>query len=207
MMQVLLDGHPVRIEHASLAAAFSAGVEAAQAMGRIIVEVRFDGDRVPQAAFETITDGPTHVREVSFTSAHPGDTVREAFTDAAATIDAIRGNQTAAGELLQAGSLEASLPHIDAAIKAWQVVRDTLGQGASLAGIDLATLALPPEAGTLDDALTTLARLLRELNAAIRKRDLVETADLLLYDLNEQARRWHTLLGAVSAAIPRGEQA
>lgn len=206
-MQVLLDGHPVRTQNASLAAAFAAGVDAAQAQGRIIVEVRFDGEPVSQATYETITDGPTSVREVRFTSAHRGDTVREALGDAAATVDAIRANQSAAGEHLQAGNLDASLPHIDAAVKAWQVVRDTLVQGSALAEIDLATFTLPAEIGTLDGAIADLARLLKDLNAAIRKRDLVETADLMLYDLNDQATRWRALLSAVAASIPAGDRA
>ena len=206
MMQVLLDGHPVRSQRESLAAAFSAGVEAAQAKGRIIVEVRFDGEPVSHETLASITDGPTTVREVRFTSAHPADTVREAFADVGATLDAIRANQTAAGEHLQAGRLDASLPHIDAAVKAWQVVRDTLVQGSALAGLDLGSLAHPDSTSTIDQAATDLARHLRAINDSLRKKDLVETADLLLYDLNEQAQHWRTMLEGVSSALPRGAE-
>jgi hypothetical protein len=197
-VQVLLDGQTLAIAKPTLAAALRAAVDAAHGRGRIIVEIKRDGLPVPPEDLESPTADLGNAR-LDFTSEDPRDLVRRSLEDAAAIMPGTREMQQAAAEAIQRGDTGEALTVLSQCFAAWQGVHDVLSRGTTV-------LATAPGGtklgeGQVEPATAELRQHLRSLKDALENEDWSAVADLLAYDLDAAAERWHTLLSALARSL------
>jgi hypothetical protein len=78
-MQVLLDGESLRIDRPTLAAAMKSASDAARVRGRIIIEMKADGQRIPDELLARASEELTTVKVLSFASAEPRGLVSQSL--------------------------------------------------------------------------------------------------------------------------------
>ncbi len=204
-VEAFLDGQPIVIGRPTLAAALAAGVEAAEARGRIIVEAVADGRALDDSALDQPSDRPGDVREVRLVSAEPRALVRVTFLDAADALDDARSEQSRAAEMVQVGHLSEAMKPLQSALATWQTVRDVVDRGSAVLRIDLKS---PSVAGgvSVEDRTSELLSRLNEIKSAITREDWSALSDILAYDLAEQIDAWKAMLRGLAdhvMAMPR----
>jgi hypothetical protein len=205
IVEAFLDGQPIVIGRPTLAAALAAGVEAAEARGRIIVEAVADGRPLDDNALDQPSDSPGDVREVRLVSAEPRALVRVTFLDAADALDDAKNDQARAAEMVQVGHLSEAMKPLQSALATWQTVRDVVDRGSAVLKIDLKN---PGVAGgvSVEDRTSELLSRLNEIKSAITREDWSALSDILAYDLGEQIDAWKGMLRGLAdhvMAMPR----
>lgn len=193
-MHAFLDDQPLPVAQPTLHAAVRAAVEKAAAAGRVIVEVHADGRRLPD---ELIVSPPDEAvgGELRFTSAHPRELVRTVLRDAAGALGNVLPIQRQCAEALQVGRQQDALAQLTEVIQTWQAIREALDSSVQLLGVPLerfsASAGGGPDLAALDTAL--IGRL-KEIDRALRSQDWSALADVLAYDMGDEAERWQVLL-------------
>lgn len=199
-MRVTLDDRPLP-DQPTLAAALKLATEHAQKAGRIVVEAYLDGAAVPDSVLASplLAPGGSDLRLVSV---NPKTLVRVTLADAADALDAAAEDQRHSAELIQSGKLDESLRPLSTAIQTWQAVRDAVEKGAQVLELPLDTIAAPgADAATLPALIADLTARLEEVRRALAAQDWSGLADVLAYDLADQAERWKALLSSLAATI------
>ena len=205
-MQTFLDNKPLNPDRATFAAALRAGADEAARAGRVIVEAMLDGEAVADDVLERPPEEPLG-RELRLTSVEPRALVRVTLMDAADALDSARQDQQRSAELIQSGKVEDALPQLGAAIQTWQAVRDAVEKSAALLRIPLDSIALPGGASgtdTLIELIGSLAGRLEEVKRSLAAEDWSALADVLAYDLGDQAERWKRVLVSLSDSLKAG---
>lgn len=199
-MNIYLDDAPLAETAETLAGAISAARDSAAARDRVIVDIIADGTPLApdQLDDEEVMGG--RCEEVRLTTADPQSFVRVTMQDAADALDQAREDQKRAAEHLEAGQTEDGFAMLEHMLAIWQAVRQSLDQGAQLLGLDLTTLPLakPDE---LPESIEHLSTALAEVRRCVQGQDWAGLSDLLLYDLDELAVRWQSLLREVAEHI------
>jgi len=205
-VNVSLDGRLLDAPCATLGDALRAGVEAARSQGRIVVEVKADGQRIADEALADTANALPGIGTIELLSAHPRELVEQSLRDAVGAMELAANEQDTAADLIQEGKAAQAMDHLRPAFTAWQGVRDVVDRSAALLGVDLATLRLP---GIDDDqgfgpAAVELRTHLRALRDAMEQEDWSAMTDTLMYDMAAQTQRWRTLLTAFAAHVRAG---
>lgn len=206
-MRVYLDEKAVGGEHGELARALRAGVEEARRAGRVVVEVYLDGERVDGAVLlDAGVAGDVRVGEVRLVSVEPRGLVRATLQDAAAALESAAACQRSCAGLIQAGKVEEALGPLSSALQTWQAVREAVEKGTALAQLPLDEMTFPGGASGADrmvDLIGSLASRLEEVKRSLGAQDWSGLADVMEYDMAEQAARWREVLGMLAAALER----
>jgi hypothetical protein len=195
-MRVFLDGDSLLAETPGLAAALREGIASAERKGRIVVEASLDGHALTDEQLENPTDDPAAGGEVRLLSAEPKSLVRITLLDAADALEDAKARQTRCAGLLQEGDIEGAMQTLAEAISVWQAVRDVVSRSADLLRLPLDQIA----AGTDGDPrpvaehIASLTGNLEELKRSVNAEDWSALADVLGYDLDQQADRWGSLM-------------
>lgn len=202
-MRVFLDGQPLPLERATMASALAAASEAAQARGRVVVEVHVDGTVVSDTI---LSDPPDEAlgSEMKIISVEPRLLVRETLLDAADALDKAGQEQTDAAGEIQSGRVEGAMPLLQSAILKWQAVRDAVEKSASLLDIPLdSRIAGANGSGdrNLGQVVDGLAASLTEVRRTLESEDWSGLADLLAYDMSEQVRDWQDMLRSLAEGL------
>lgn len=194
-MRAYLDDQPLSPAPSSAGDALRAGSQAAQRLGRIIVDIIADGRAVGP---DELGSGTGPVDELRLVSAEPAELVRAALGDARRLLGDLREVQTRAGDAFLMGEFEDGAVHLREVIGAWQRVRSAAEQAGALLAVPVDSMVLDAGDGPrpMRNEVETLAAALSELREAIARQDVAALADLLEYDLGALARRWDRLLGA-----------
>lgn len=204
-MHVFLDDRAIGGEAASLAEALRAGVAAAERVGRMIVEVQADGERVSDEVLGDPARHPASIGEIRLLSADPVAMVADALKEAGLLLVEAKGRQGDAATAFVTGDLGAGTEHLKAVVGAWQSVQDAVSKSAAVLGIDLGTLEFQGGDGEMHparDEIAGLAALLNDLLGAVSRQDWSASADVLDYDLAGAADLWGAMirrLGEVAA--------
>ncbi len=200
-MRAILDGRELKLDRPTLAAALSAGVQAAEAGGRVIVEAWADGRPLSDDEISQPPDIPGSVLELVLSSADPRALVAQTFREAAAALAGARDQHVSAGRCLQRGEFDAAMPLIREVLNTWGSARTALSRGADLLRLDVASLAPP---GRRVEAMAgELAARLESLKVAMTRQDWSALADVLAYELPVDAEAWcELLLAAADRAAP-----
>ena len=206
-MHVLLDGEAISVSQPTIAAALVAAKREAERRKRVVIEASMDGSPIADAWLE---HPPTDARpgaEVRFVSADPMSLVRVTYLELADELATAARDQSAAAAAVQQGKLDEAMPRVSAALGVWQHVREGVVNGATLLGIDPASLRVraaqdEPEKSVMEH-IDGLARALTELKRAINASDWPGVADALEYDLKDQADRWRAVMNALADEIGR----
>lgn len=196
-MQVYLDEAPIGEGVTTLAEAIEIGRAAALESGRIIVEVRADGKRVPDASLgdEDALTREGFAGEVRLVSEDPRALVRSAMTDAACALGRLRATQAQAAELIHAGRIESAVEELRAILTCWEQAKLTMEQSAELVG------PLPIDEEGMRGLAGSLSERLRSVRQCLEAQDWSSLADELEFDLDETADRWRTALLEVAERL------
>lgn len=206
IMEITLDGAVLRVDGSTLGAALKSAADAAAASGRIVVDIRADGERLPNEFLENPDRPLGGVRVLAFTSADPRSLVVQTFEEAANTLQALVGVQQVVAEHIQAGRLEEAMDPLREVLESWQAVNQVVSQGAALVAVPLDDLRVQEFTGeiTFQAASTELLGVLRSLRDAMDSEDWSAVADAVGYDLDAQAGRWERMLRALARRIGGG---
>ncbi len=183
MIETFLDGRPLA-PASTFALALADACERAVDSGRLVVEVTLDGVAVDPAALEAGGPWPAG-RRADFISAVPQDLARYALEAAAAALDEIKPRHRAAAEGVRDGNLDPALAELSGVLTTWTQAKAALERSAEL-------LNVGPQTGnaeweTISPALASLAGRLAEIKRSLVARDWAGLADVLEYDMDEQA--------------------
>ena len=206
-MHVLLDGEEIRVEKPTIAAALDAAKREAEKRHRVVIEASMDGTPIADAWLECPPAEARPGAEVRFVSADPLSLVRVTFLEIAEELKGAIGHQEAAAAAVQTGRLDEAMPRVSAALGVWQNVREGVINGATLLGMDLGAMPAPAvgtsPSQTVGQHIDGLAKALTELKRAIGASDWPGVADVLAYDLGDQAKRWQVVMNALADEVGR----
>ncbi|MFN0131866.1 MAG: hypothetical protein ACKVW3_04945 [Phycisphaerales bacterium] len=205
-MRVYLDDQLVTEAAATFADAVRAAVEAASASGRLIIEAKVDGAMVEAAVLES-PPARSLGAEAVFRAIDRGELVANALAEASEVLRVVSLDQTNAAELIQTGRVADALPRLSSALAGWQAVKDTVQSCVDAVDLPRDRLAIARTDGsgimTLTDLASSLAERLSELKRALGSDDWSAVADVLAYDMGEQADRWAKLLDQLVVLLSR----
>lgn len=203
-VDVTLDGQTLAIPRPTLAHALRAAADAAKARGRVVIEVKADGQRIPDEALANPSDELTTIRSLTFLSADPRQLVGQTLLDAADALDDVQGEQQMVSDLIQMGRTGEAIEPLQRVLTTWQAARDVVDRGSALMGISLSSLKLGGIDEGFDAATRNLRENLRALRDAMEAEDWSAISDVVAYDLDAQAKRWSVLLRALARHVSSG---
>jgi hypothetical protein len=199
-MNVTLDGQPMVIARPTLAAALAEGVNQARTRGRVIIEVKGDGAMLGDDALSNPSDTEGQFGLVQLISADPRNLVKVTLGDGAEALRALLDEQQRVAELIHADKGQEAVAGLQAIFQTWQTIKDLVERGATLLDTDLSVVELSglPEGETFSKASTRLLTHLRRVKTALGSQDWSALADVLQYDLCDEAQAWEKLLDALA---------
>lgn len=203
-MRLFLDGDPIQVEVPGLATALREGAARAEERGRIVVEATLDGRALSDEQLEHPSDDPGAGEEVRLLSAEPRALVRITLLDAADALENAQTRQTECARQLQVGDIEGAMQTLSDAITVWQAVRDVVSRSADLLHLPLDSMTLPAgdsPAPPVGDLIASLTASLEELKRSVNAEDWSALADVLAYDLDEQAGQWRGLMEGMAEHV------
>lgn len=201
-MRIYLDQNLIVESVSTLAQALAVASE--HAGDRLLIGVSADGEPVSdeQLADPPLTD--PFAEEIHFTSADPVSLVRVTLLEAADQLKASKGQQAAVAQQIQLGELARAMPDLSAILDIWQQVEQCITLSRQVGGVELGYVDGEKNFETLAGSLTTR---LGEIRDALSSRDLATLADILAYDMDEQADAWTGVLRDLAAGCRSSEAA
>lgn len=198
-MDIYLDNDRFETEAATLGGMIEAASEAAADRGRIVVEVRVDGQTLSAEQLDEQHPHPPTAREVQLISAEPRELSRQTMLEARDALARARQQQAEAAEQLQADDPAAALEQIREALATWSQARQAVDLGARMTGLDLNEIEVDGVAAS--QIIADLADLLSELKDQLGASDWIGLADTLAYPLTDAARQWEQMIDVLSETI------
>jgi hypothetical protein len=192
MLDVLIDGHPLA-PAPDLAQALISACHRADESGRIVVEIWLDGVPIDPDALRTPGLGAGG-RKAGFVSAAPAELACTALEAAAALLDGLKPRHRAAAEAVRDGDIDPAMKELSAILTSWDQAKSALERSARMLGIGPGGPGLTGDWDTISDALASLAGRLAEIKRSLVSRDWAGLADVLEYDMDEQAGRFAGVL-------------
>ncbi len=202
-MEAFLDGKPLAIARPTLACALADGVDAARAAGRIVIEVRGDGQTLGDDTLASPSDVPGSYRAVHMFSADPRALVRVTLGDAIDALRGLVGEQVRLAELVHTDQLQLAAGGLQDVFQTWHTVKDVVARSGALLDLDLSVLDVGSEFGTLGQASNRLLVYLRGVKGSLEREDWSALADILEVNLSEEAQKWEDLLTALSDHVSK----
>jgi hypothetical protein len=198
-MNVYLDDEPLQVEPPTLARAIEVARNAADARGRVVIEVKGDGRAVAADLLDNPPDTTAGLRELRLISTPPGPFVRETLLEARTVLDDAVQAQEAAADAIQSGSLEQALEPLHKALQCWSLVRDVVDQSQALLGQTASSITFnAPDGPTTGDAsIARLSAVLADVRSALERSDWSALSDALAYDLGDLSLVWRAMLEAL----------
>jgi hypothetical protein len=206
-MRVVIDNQVLTSAPGNIADALRAARLDAEHRGRVVIEATLDGQPIPDAMLRDPPETPAAARELRFTTADPAELVAETLRGVAETLGDLKADLWAAADLLAVGKVPDAMERLSTALHAWQTVRDAVSDGANLAGLSVDTMRVPlvkGGEGSLSEQIRLLADSLQEVKRSIGAQDWSGLADVLGYDLQDQADQWQGSLEAMAQEAQRG---
>jgi hypothetical protein len=207
-MRVYLDDALIENARPTLAGGVTAAAAIAQSRGRIIIQVMADGAPLADEKLADLPDSSDGVAELRLTSADTRSIVRVALGDAAELLEGHIATHKQTALLFQQGDVQGGFADLDRVVEVWRVARETLEKCAAALGLDgdsLARTALQVHRDFAEaaNAVSSLSVKLNELKSGIERQDWSAVADLLEFDLPEQAQLWSAMLRAVADHVAK----
>ncbi|MBL9032669.1 MAG: hypothetical protein JNM80_13320 [Phycisphaerae bacterium] len=205
-MRVHLDDHLLTESAETFAHAVALAASAAVGQGRLVIGAMVDGAAVDAEVLES-PPARSLGAEARFRSIDRRELIANALVEASEVLRVASLDQSAAGELIQSARVADALPKLGSALSGWQAVKDTVQACVEALDLPRDRLAIARADGsgveTLADMASALAGRLAEVKRALGSDDWSVLADLLAYDMGEQADRWGALLDHLSTLAGR----
>ncbi len=196
-MQTYLDKQVLAVDRPTLAAALRAGADAAERAGRVIIEASADGAALSNDQLDAPSDEDTGIGEVRLVSAEPRALVRVTLLEAADTLEQVGPDHAAVAKMIHEGRLEDAMSELASLLDVWRAVQESVDKGSALIGLTLENVRLG-DVGHVGQLVEQLAGRLEELKTALANQDWSTVADLIEFEMVEQAERWTALLRGLS---------
>ncbi len=193
-MRVFLDELLIDETATTLRAALTAASE--RAGSRLLVEATADGRPIPSQDLTAPPETNPYADEIRFMSADSALLIQAALYDAADMLENASASQAAAARMVQQGDLESALKEVGGIVECWSRVQQVIGLVAQAreAGLD-GSGADATFSGGLPGMIKELTVGLSEMKRAVQAQDWAALADVLAFDLEEQAGRWRSWFG------------
>lgn len=204
-MRVTLDEKAITPAKPTLAEALRSAIEAAQAQGRIIIEVHADGAPLSDELLAAPEAHQGSIGELRLVSAEPRTLVRVTLLDAADVMEQTLKDQRAVADLLQTGEADQALARLGGIFATWQAVCDVVSKSSSLLGGQWEQLAVEAQEGgkpkVLEAHLRALREDLRRIRQNVEDRDWSALADTLTEEFGHQAGQWRHILTQLAKQV------
>jgi hypothetical protein len=190
-MSVYLDDQPLDLAGGSLAEALAQARTRLAGSGRVLVEVKADGQALQGAELERRMHAAVGQTELRLGSADPRELSLTALSAVRARLAESAATQTQAADAFLRDDFPNALRGLGKAMEVWSQTPQALVKTAQMLG-------LPPEklsaAGqTLDGLTADLARRLQAIHDLVAARDSVALADALTYEWPGVIAQWDAL--------------
>jgi len=203
-MQVLVDSRPLEAEGSTLGELIDAAHESLRDSGRLVGEVRIDGELIEAGALDAQMNQSVVGETVELATAEPRALAQETLGQVAAVLGEARDLQEQAAGLLRSDQPSDALEQVREAVGVWQQAQASVMHSAQLPGLELAGMTLEGEPAPR--VIEQLADQLRELREQLHAGDWLGLADTLEYDLTESAERWTRLIAELQRQIGAGTE-
>jgi hypothetical protein len=198
-MQVFLDGQPLGLERPTLACALSTSVGLARARGRVIIEVKAAGSVLADELLTNPPESPVE-GELHIASADPRDLVRVSLGDGVEALRELIPEQVRVAGLIHADKQQEAVAALSSIFATWMNIKDVVVRSGQLLDTDFAEIR-SSDGDTVEASSRRLVGKLQDMKAALTGQDWARVADVLEYDLGEEARGWEKLLEAISLRV------
>ncbi len=198
-MQILIDDLPCDLDANTVGEAIEGAADLARDRGRLIVDVTVDGNRWTEADLASTGRQAQTAQVIRFASAEPTELVRQTFTDAGNALTDADELQREAAELLQSDKVAVAMDKLGEAISIWLCVQKAIVSGAQLMGLDLDTVTVGGK--PLAEAIRRLTERLGDVRNGLKKGNVIELADTLLYEFPPIVEEWRGLLAELQERI------
>ncbi|RMH14588.1 MAG: hypothetical protein D6695_00855 [Planctomycetota bacterium] len=202
-MQVYLDDKLLAARPDSVADALEAGRVAAEAAGRLVIEVHADGHPIDQGMLDQPPADDAGISELRLVSTAPGPFIRTTLLDAVDLLGQIRVDQVEAVKLFHTGHIEEAFEPLQRALQSWAILRDVVDKGSTLGLIDVESVQVPSRSGQSEPGtgfISTLMEHLTEVKRSLEIQDFTALADVLEGGLEAEVGRWEEFLRAMADA-------
>lgn len=198
-MAILLDDATLEVPGPRLGEALQAAQARCEGTGRMLVEVKIDGQTVPGDQLETLAEREVGEAEVRMFSADPQTLTSSILEQVGHRLEEAQTMQTEAADLLQRGESQAGLKKVGEAVEPWLQTQQAVLQSAHIMGIELSTLEVDGE--PLQSAINELVTRLKELRDLVNAQDTVGLADVLQYEWPDTTEKWRSLVKTLRQRI------
>ena len=198
-MAIFLDDKPAELGGSDLAQVLSSVRSHLASTGRMVVEVKRDGqclvgDDLERAQSDSAAEG-----EWRLYTADTRDLARSTLEAMLSQLDQARQYQLEAADKLNEDQQEEAMQLIAQAIGIWQQTQQAVSHCVSLIGIDLTQLSVNDAPAS--SVVESLVDQLTAMRDAIVAGDTVNLADSLAYEWPHTADRWQKILDAIVEKI------
>lgn len=202
-MKATLDGTSIQVDPPTLAAAIAAGAKAAESQGRIIVEVKADGEALSSDALSNPGGLAGACEDVVMISADPKALVRVSLLDGVEALATLKPLHAAVVDALATGNLQLALDQLREVLNTWQALQNLLEHSRALLGVDLGQVPLPEGEPGFDARAVEFVSFTRAIRDAVMNQDWSALSDTVGYDLDAAADSWSVLLRALAEHVQR----
>lgn len=196
-MKITLDDRPLESDVTTLGEALLAAQNACEE--RLVVQAEADGAPVPADDLMNPPATSPYAEEINFTTADPSDLVQQTLTSASTIIDGLRPRQKQVADLFMEGDIEPAKEQLMSLLSGWLDVNKTVQLCTSTGRLGVDSLErLDP---SLEESVKRLAADLQELRGALETGDYTAVADLLAYEMDEQADRWDGIVTTLADSV------
>lgn len=200
-MRVYIDNTELEANN-SIADALDAAREHAENDGRLIIDILADGQTIDDAMLDNPPSDSGGISELRLTTTDPVAFLMETFASARESLALVREDQSTAADHLRKGDLEPAVEALNGVLTGWQAVGDVVAQSAELADIDLNTFEF--DGLHAKDVIEKLGDTLFEIRTNLTHQDWSSLGDAIEYDLDDLAKQWDALLGALAQRVQSG---
>lgn len=206
---MVIDNEPLTGSPRSIAEALGAARLNAERRGRVVIEALLDGVPLRDAEISDPSTSPRTGGEMRFATADPRELVSATLLGVADSLEDVKEAQRAAAELLTVGKMSEAMDHLHHSLRAWEGVRQAVIDGTTLMGMSVETLRVATPGGerAMAEQVKSLAGCLGEVKRAFGAEDWSGLADMLGYDLQEQAESWRITLAGLAEQVRAAGQA
>lgn len=197
MSSILIDGAAADIqfaESANVSQVFELVRDAVWESGRIVVEVRIDGETVvwgDGAAVWLEPFDPSHLMEIQ--TAIALDLSLSVLQEIGSRCPGFAEAHRTAARLLREDDHQGGIEQTDKILPTWKDIHEGVRQVCLLHGIDYSKREWADVAALLTPTFQAVLTQLHDLSESIEAQDIVLTADLLEYELAPLAEQWQEL--------------
>jgi hypothetical protein len=199
-MSVVVDQHTLETEELGLQTVGQV-LSHLQREDRLVVNLLIDGQQPDLGEIQRIRKSLVLGKTLYIETTSPREMVLEVLDDVEIQLAEAEQYKTDAAELLQQNQISKAMEQLGVYFTTWQSAQESVLKTSQLLRIDLEKLRVGTQ--SIAEILTEFTNQLRQTRQTLIDRDFVSLTDLLLYETNENSRRWTAVLDTIRGIAVR----